>query len=61
MQSIEAEHVDLKTVAGSIEGNFSVSKSLVLSTVSSPINVSVDLTNEDDEEPVELILKTAAG
>ncbi|KAJ3988946.1 hypothetical protein F5890DRAFT_1471100 [Lentinula detonsa] len=60
IQSLQAKYVDIKSAHSPIEGNFTVKKSLRLSTANAHINVAVDLLNDKtDEDTTEVIMKTA--
>lgn len=57
--SIEATSLSVKTALAEIEGTFNISESLVLETVSAPINVNVSLYNDNScQQPTFLDVST---
>ncbi|KAG6863932.1 hypothetical protein C0991_001892 [Blastosporella zonata] len=61
VQSLEAEIATVHTENAAIEGNFRVSSSLKLTTVNSPIDVQVTMSNSDEEHFTTLDMNTANG
>ncbi|KAH9832174.1 uncharacterized protein C8Q71DRAFT_777702 [Rhodofomes roseus] len=56
--SIDATSLEVKTALAGIQGNFNVTESLVLETVSAPIDVNISLHNSGHAEPTFLDVST---
>ncbi|KAJ7779077.1 hypothetical protein B0H16DRAFT_1501021 [Mycena metata] len=61
IQSLIGETASIVTNLGAIEGTFNSSKSLTLSTSNGPINVEVNLFNNDEDDAAKLKLLTSNG
>ncbi|KAJ7478249.1 hypothetical protein FB451DRAFT_1032641, partial [Mycena latifolia] len=60
-ESLVAEHADVHTSMGAIEGTFNASHGLVLRTSNAPIFVDVNLAHTDANKPARLLMTTSNG